>query len=63
MFWRHQRYANESEVAHLPMRIGSSAKLLRALANDANTAANLLNAGYLVATTGARKTWAMPCER
>lgn len=54
MVWRNQRYANESEVAHLPMRIESSAKLLRALTTDADTAASLLKAGDLVATVHGR---------
>ena len=54
MVWRNQRYADESEVAHLPMRIQSSAKLLRALTSDADTAASLLKAGDLVATVHGR---------
>ena len=54
MVWRNQRYANESEVAHLPMRIESSKKLLSALTSDADAAASLLNAGDLVATVHGR---------
>ena len=54
MVWRNQRYANESEVAHLPMRIESSLKLLKALTSDADVAASLLHAGDLVATIHGR---------
>jgi N12 class adenine-specific DNA methylase len=54
MVWRNQRYANESEVAHLPMRIESSKKLLSALTNDADAAASLLHAGDLAATIHGR---------
>jgi hypothetical protein len=52
--WRNQRYANESEVAHLPTRIESSQKLLRALTSDAASASNLLQASELTATVHGR---------
>ena len=52
--WRNQRYANESEVAHLPMRIESSQKLLRALTSDAAAASTLLKPGELTATVHGR---------
>jgi hypothetical protein len=52
--WRNQRYANESEVAHLPMRIESSQKLLRALTSDAAAASTLLQSGELTATVHGR---------
>ena len=68
MVWRNQRYANESEVAHLPMRIESSEKLLSALTSDADAAASLLTRETwwprsMVDRTGVRKAWAMPCGR
>jgi N12 class adenine-specific DNA methylase len=52
--WRNQRYANESEVANLPMRIESSARLLAALTADAESAEPLLR-GELRATIRGRE--------
>jgi len=46
--WRNQRYANESEVAALPMRIDSNQRLLVALEADANQAQSVLAADLVV---------------
>jgi len=46
--WRNQRYANESEVAALPMRIESNQRLLAALEADATQAHALLATDLVV---------------
>lgn len=46
--WRNQRYANESEVAALPMRIESNQRLLAALEADAMQAKSLLATDLVV---------------
>jgi N12 class adenine-specific DNA methylase len=46
--WRNQRYANESEVAALPMRIESNQRLLAALEADATQAQALLATDLVV---------------
>jgi hypothetical protein len=46
--WRNQRYANESEVAALPMRIDSNQRLLVALEADATQAQSVLAADLVV---------------
>lgn len=46
--WRNQRYANESEVAGLPMRIESNERLLAALVADAERAHAVLGTDLVV---------------
>jgi hypothetical protein len=46
--WRNQHYANESEVAALPMRIESNQRLLSALEADATQAQALLATDLVV---------------
>ena len=66
--WRNQRYANESEVAHLPMRTEGSLKLLKALTSDATrqpgcSRREIWWPGSTVGRIAIRKALAMPCER
>ena len=50
--WRNQRYANESEVAGLPMRIESNERLLAALVADAERAHAVLGTDLVVNVHG-----------
>jgi hypothetical protein len=50
--WRNQRYANESEVASLPMRIESNERLLAALVADAERAHAVLGTDLVVNVHG-----------
>jgi hypothetical protein len=50
--WRNQRYANESEVASLPMRIESNERLLAALESDAERAHAVLGSDLVVNVHG-----------
>ena len=50
--WRNQRYANESEVAGLPMRIESNERLLAGLAADAERAHAVLGTDLVVNVHG-----------
>jgi N12 class adenine-specific DNA methylase len=54
--WRNQRFANESEVSHLPMRIASHEQLLAALVQDAR-AALAVTSGELTAIVQGRTYW------
>jgi hypothetical protein len=50
--WRNQLYANESEVASLPMRIESNERLLAALESDAERAHAVLGSDLMVNVHG-----------
>jgi hypothetical protein len=50
--WRNQLYANESEVASLPMRIESNERLLAALESDAERAHAVLGSDQVVNVHG-----------